>query len=210
MVKFLKRFFTKHSFISLFTFNFHKIDDNFYRSAQPTDKHLEEIIKKYNIKTVLNVRGEEHIEILASQKEICKKYNVELITIKLHSRGIPSKEKINRLYEILTTSKYPMLVHCKSGSDRTGLVATLYCHWIKGKDIKEIKQLKAFPYLHFKHSKTGLIDKYFEEYLKFKKDNPKITLIEWTNKYMDKEKIEKDFKESGIFKFLVDKILRRE
>jgi len=114
------------------------------------------------------------------------------------------------IYDILTKSKYPMLVHCKSGSDRTGLVATLYCHFIKRKPIEEIKQLKAFPYLHFKYSKTGLIDRYFEEYLKFKKDNPEITLLEWTNNYMDKEKIEKEFKESGTFKILVDKILRRE
>ena len=210
MVKFLKEFFTKHSFISLFTLNFHKVDDNFYRSAQPTDKQLEEIIKKYNIKTVLNVRGEEHKNILDSQRKICNKLGAELKTIRLNSRGVPKKNDINKLYEILTTSKYPMLVHCKSGSDRTGLVATLYCHWIKKKPIEKIKQLKTFPYLHLKYSKTGLIDRYFEEYLKFKKDNPEITLLEWTNNYMDKEKIEKEFKESRIFKILVDKILRRE
>ena len=47
----------EHNLLNLFWFNFHKVDDGVYRSAQLMPWRLKKIIKKYNIKTVINLRG---------------------------------------------------------------------------------------------------------------------------------------------------------
>ena len=207
----MKDFFHKNYFLSNVYLNFHKIDENLYRSAQPTKNQLKKLIQKYNIKTIINLRGAENIKNLNYEKEICLKHNIKLINIKLHSRGFPSKEDILKLYKIFQTIDYPALIHCKSGSDRTGLAATLYLHLIKKTPITHaLKQLKFFPYGHIKYSKAGKIDFMFEKYLESKKET-KISFLDWIKKHYDKNKLEKEFsKKSQFLDFLNDKILKRE
>ena len=203
----LKQFFFENYFLSLIRLNFHKVDENLYRSAQPLPKQLEKLIQKYNLKTVINLRGDENSNINKKEKNICDKYGVEFITLNLKSRAIPSKEQINQIYNTLKNIQYPALIHCKSGSDRTGLVATLYLHLIKNVDLKEaLKQLNFIPYGHIKYSKAGKIDWFFENYLKQKN----ISLIEWVNNKMDREKLNQEFKNPTFFDFINDKLLKRE
>ena len=46
-MKILKALFWEHSFLTIFRLNFHKVDKNFYRSAQPNPWQLKKIIEKY-------------------------------------------------------------------------------------------------------------------------------------------------------------------
>jgi len=205
----LKGFFHKNYFLSNIYLNFHKVDKDLFRSAQPTKKQLENIIKKYNIKTILNLRGKEHLKDLKYEIEIAKKYNVKLISVSLKSRGFATKEDLLNLIEILKSIKEPGLIHCKAGSDRTGFVAVLYLHIIKKVPLKKaLKQLDFFPFLHIKYSQAGKMDFFFEKYMEFSKN---VSLIEWIEKYYDKEKLNEEFKEKSHFlDFLNDKILKRE
>ena len=203
----LKQFFFENYFLSLIRLNFHKVDENLYRSAQPLPKQLEKLIQKHNLKSVINLRGDENSNINKKEKNICDKYGVEFITLNLKSRAVPSKEQINQIYNTLKNIKYPALIHCKSGSDRTGLVATLYLHLIKNVDLKEaLKQLNFIPYGHIKYSKAGKIDWFFENYLKQKN----INLIDWVNNKMDREKLNQEFRNPTFFDFINDKLLKRE
>ena len=210
-MKKLKDFFHKNYFLSNIYLNLHKVDDDLYRSAQPTQKQLEKIINKYNIKTIINLRGKEHLKDLKYEIKTAKQNNVDLISIDLNSRGFPSKEQIFEIYNIFKSIKYPALIHCKSGSDRTGLVAVLYLHLIKNVPLKKaLKQLKFFPFGHIKYSQAGKLDFLFEKYLQFSKNN-KISFLEWIEKYYDKDKINEEFKNKSHFlDFLNDKILKRE
>ena len=203
----MKEFFHKNYFLSNLYLNFHKVDENLYRSAQPTKKQLEELIKKYNLKTIINLRGKEHIKDLKYEEEIAKKYNVNLVNIKLNSRALPKKRDILRLIEIFNSIEYPALIHCKSGSDRTGLVAVLYLHLIKRVPLKEaLKQLNFLPYGHIKYSKAGKIDFFFEEYLKSNKD-----FLDWLERDYDRDLLNEKFKNKKLLlDFLNDKILKRE
>ena len=46
MKKRLNAFFHEHSITNLIRLNFHKVDENLYRSAQPNPKQLKNIILK--------------------------------------------------------------------------------------------------------------------------------------------------------------------
>ncbi len=207
----MKSFFYKNYFLSNLYLNFHKVDENLYRSAQPTKIQLEKIIKKYNIKTILNLRGKEHLKDLKYEIEVAKQYNIDLISVSLKSRGFAEKKELLNLINILKSMKKPALIHCKAGSDRTGFVSVLYLHIIKSIPIKKaLKELDFFPFGHIKYSQAGKMDFFFEKYIEFKK-NKNISLVEWIEKYYIPEELNREFQQKSHFlDFLNDKILKRE
>ncbi len=207
----MKDFFHKNYFLSNLYLNFHKVDENLYRSAQPTKKQLEKLIDKYGIKTIINLRGKEHIKDLTYEEEVTKTKGVKLINIKLNSRGFPKKEDFLNLYNIFKNIEYPALIHCKSGSDRTGLVAALYLYLIKNKPLKKaLKQLNFFPYGHIKYSQAGKLDFIFEKFLEFNKKEP-MSFLDWIKDHYDRDALSSEFKKKSHFlDFLNDKILKRE
>jgi len=206
-LKILREFFKiiteEHNFINLFWFNFHKVDDGVYRSAQITPWRLKKIIKKYNIKTIINLRGNNKNYIYKREKEICEELGVEYQTISISSRNPHDirKEEIEKLIYLLKNAKKPILFHCKAGADRTGLVAVLW-HIINGKDKnKAIKKELRLKYGYLSFSKAGRIKKMFEMY-----DGS--DFVEWLEK--NRDKIKNSYKSNKIADFIYDKVLRRE
>lgn len=211
ILKIFKALFYDHSFLTIFRLNFHKVSDELYRSAQPNPYQLRNIIKKYNIKTIVNLRGPEKIAILELEREVCEKMKVTLIEKRFFSRSIPKFEYIESAKEIFDTIEYPALIHCKAGSDRTSLLSALYLIFRKKVPVKDaIKQLSFIPYGHINHSNTGLIDFYFEKFIEYQKEHPEIDLYTWSKDIMNQEELKKEYKSNGILDFIVNNILKRE
>ena len=194
----------EHNFINLFWTNLSKVDEGVYRSAQLTPWKLKKLIKKYNLKTVINLRGNNKNYLYQKEREICEKMGVEYYTISLLSRSPHKirKEELEKLIFLLQNAKKPLLFHCKAGADRSGFTAVLY-HILNGKDKFEAirKELKLkYGYLSF--SKAGRIKKLFELY------DEKEDFLDWFVK--NREIIEKNYKSNKLADFLYDKILKRE
>ena len=204
MREFLKIITEEHNFINLFWTNLAKVDEGVYRSAQLTPWKLKKLIKKYNLKTIINLRGNKKNYMYQKEREICKSLGVEYYTISLLSRAPHRirKEELEKLIFLLQNAKKPLLFHCKAGADRTGFTAVLY-HILKGKDKNEaIKKELKLKYGYLAFSKAGRIKKLFEMY------DEKEDFLEWFVK--NKELIEKSYKANKLADFLYDKILRRE
>ena len=201
--EFFKIITEEHNFINLFWTNFHKVDEGVYRSAQLTPWKLKKIIKKYNIKTIINLRGNKKNYLYEKEKEICEKMGVKYISFSIASRSLPKPEEIEKLVEFFKNEQKPMLFHCKAGADRTGFVATLY-HIINGKNKKDaIKRELKLKYGYLSLSKAGRIKKLFEEY------NEKEDFLLWVRK--NQKRIENTtFKANPLVDFIFEKILRRE
>jgi protein tyrosine/serine phosphatase len=192
----------EHNFINLFWFNFHKVDEGVYRSAQLTPWRLKKIIKKYNIKTIINLRGNKQNYLYKREKEICEKMGVEYYTISLKSRDITKirKEELEKLINIFKSAKKPLLFHCKAGADRTGFAAVLW-HLINGKDKNwAIDKELRLKYAYLSFSKAGILKELFKKY------DEKEDFIEWFEK--NKHKIH--YKGNKLINFLYEKILKRE
>ncbi|WP_456470105.1 tyrosine-protein phosphatase [Caminibacter sp.] len=193
----------EHNFLNLFWVNFHKVDDGVYRSAQILPWRLKKIIKKYGIKTIINLRGDNKNYLYRLEKKICKEMGVEYHTVSIKSRKPESvsKEEYIKLEKILKTSKKPLLFHCKAGADRTGFVAVLW-HLLQGRDKNwAIKKELRLKYMYLPWSKAGKIKKIFEFY------DGKSDFVEWFDKNRDKFK---EFKSNSLADFISDKVLRKE
>ena len=105
--------------------NFHKVNENLYRSGQPDEDEFFSLYTFNEIRSVLNLRenNSDKDEINA----INRNWNnaVTLYEIPLDTGKITEDD----LYKILTVIRdapKPLLIHCWHGSDRTGCAVAAY------------------------------------------------------------------------------------
>jgi protein tyrosine/serine phosphatase len=201
----------EHNAINIFRSNFHEVDPGrLYRSAQPTTFQLRRYIKKYGIKTVINLRRFKGRTTLgALEKRVCDQMGVKMISIKAYSRQMPRPQTLRHFKEVFESIEYPALIHCKSGADRAGIGSALYLHWMKGVDLDKTGQLAFYPFGHIKGGRTGLIDYFIEIYSKQIQKSPSLDLISFSEA-LDYASIEASFKPKAFSNTVVEYILRRE
>jgi len=146
--------------------NFHKVDDNVYRSAQLFSFNMPYYVNKYHIKSILDLRGATDSQSYKDEINFCKEHNITHYTYSIGTSHIQTMKIMNTIVRIIKNSPKPILIHCKSGADRTSLATALYLYNIN----KDKIALKAFSikYLHFPWlgSKTKAMDESFDKYVK--------------------------------------------
>jgi uncharacterized protein (TIGR01244 family) len=187
--------------------NFHVVDEGkFYRSAQLRGVEFEEAVKTYGIKTVINLRGEriacgsDRLGRIAAQEA-----GLTHIDAPFESRGAPHKDRILRLAKILEDAPEPILIHCKSGADRTGLVAGIWL-LLQGRPVAEAAAQLSLRHGHVSQSKTGILDAFFAEYARAW---PK-PFLAWLAEDYDEAALRAGFASRPWADRVVDGILRRE
>ncbi len=188
--------------------NRHRISDGAWRSAQPEPHHIGWIAKK-GVKTVINLRGDRSFGTAWLEDRACAKHGLKLVNFKLNSRVAPSREDLLAVKQLLETIEYPVLIHCKSGADRAGLMSVLYRHVHDGVPIAKAKNQLSLRYGHIRQADTGVLDYFFERYLS---DNAKSPIVfwDWVATQYDADEVNRTFKASGFANRLVNDILRRE
>ena len=95
----------------------------------------------------------------------------------------------------------PFLMHCKSGADRTGLVATLYLMVKEGQPVAEARKQLSFRYLHIRRTSTGILDHFFDVYEARNAQAP-IAIEEWIKTEYDRDALTESFaKKQAALKF---------
>lgn len=145
--------------------NFHTVaEGQLYRSAQLDKRDLADVIAVHNIRSILNLRGAHpgegwyDDEVATADARQVTHYDVPISA----SRPV-APETMQRLVEILRAAPKPLLIHCKSGADRTGLVAALYRYVVKGQTGPEAETELSIIYGHFPYlmSRSGAMDESF-------------------------------------------------
>jgi protein tyrosine/serine phosphatase len=148
--------------------NFHTVKaGQLYRSAQLDKAEFSKVIENYHIKSVLNLRGPNpestwYKDELAAMRE----HAVDHYDVGISAHQPPTAEQMARILRILRTAAKPILIHCKAGSDRTGLVAALYRYAIEGEPAEQAASELSLRFGHFPYltSKTGAMDNSFSTY----------------------------------------------
>jgi len=197
-----------HGFLRARFSNFHWISPDMARANQPSPKQVRRYAEM-GFKTILNLRGPSDTGYYLLEKEACAKHGIALVDARMHSREPPSKERVLAAKEIFDSIEYPALMHCKSGADRAGIMAVLYCHFRLGQPIAEAMEQLSLKYLHVKQGKTGMLDYFFQCYLTETKQSGK-SFLDWVQEDYDVQRVKASFMSSWWANVLVDTILRRE
>jgi protein tyrosine/serine phosphatase len=201
-----------HAYLRLGFMNAHWVGPDLVRTNQPWPHQLAAWKEKHGIRTVLNLRGGGYLTgFYVLEREACERLGIQLIDFPVSSREAPSLEQVEGAKALFETMDYPVLMHCKSGADRAGMMSVLYAHYRLGVPIREaIRNELSFRTLHVKAGKTGVIDYAFELYLK--EGEPQgLSLIDWMRRpEYDPKAIKAEFQAGMLGSLLTEKLLRRE
>ena len=133
------------------TGNVHAVDaGRLYRSAQLNGDDLDAVLTRYGIRSVINLRGrnpgewwyDDELKVTASRGAVH-------FDVGMGATSEPDPKVISRLMTALRTAPRPILVHCASGADRSGLAAALYERFIEGQSTATAAGQLSFRYGHF-------------------------------------------------------------
>ncbi|MCU1717114.1 dual specificity protein phosphatase family protein [Pseudomonas sp. 5P_3.1_Bac2] len=119
------------------SFNLYRMDDGLYRSALPDATDLP-TLEQLQIKTVINFY--QH-----SDSDWLNDPNIKQVQLPLRTDRINDADVLKVLRSIrLAQSNGPVLIHCKHGQNRTGLIAAIYRvvyqGWSKEQALAEMQQ----------------------------------------------------------------------
>jgi protein tyrosine/serine phosphatase len=189
--------------------NRHRISKDVWRSAQPAPHHIAWAARQ-GIKTVVNLRGpEQTFGTRWLEQQACARRGITLADLRLRSRAAPTRAELQAVKDLLEKVEFPILVHCKSGSDRAGLMSVLVRHFHDGGPIREAIDQLSLRYGHVRSADTGVIDAVFDRYLEAEAKTG-IAFWDWVQTVYDAREVGNTFKARGWANRLVNGILRRE
>ena len=131
--------------------NLHAVGDGLlYRSAQLSKAELKSAAQQYRIKSVLNLRGA-NLRARWYDDEVAEALELGLAhyDYPLSAKRFVTAKQIAEILDIVRSAPKPMLIHCKSGADRSGLVAALYRYAETGASATEADRELSLVYGHF-------------------------------------------------------------
>ena len=185
-----------------------------WRTYQPSPADLKRW-RDRGVRTVINLRGDKPSGFYFLEEEACERLGLQLVAFRVFSRDAPSPETLRGAKALFEEIDYPAIMHCKSGADRAGLMATLFLFFHEGVPLDRAMEQLSFKYGHVRHGKTGVIDYAFNLYKAYAAENGKSLaspgdFLKWAEKDYDPVRTKADFKGTGWGNLLTEKVLRRE
>jgi protein tyrosine/serine phosphatase len=198
-----------HGFLRLIYCNRHRLDEKMWRSAQPGRRALR-WARDAGVRTILNLRGERlDCGTYLTERDACQELGLRLVNFPIRSRGMPDKQSVHAMANLFEHLEYPVLMHCKSGADRAGLMSVLYMHLHKGQPMEVAMRQLSLRFGHVRYARTGMLDFFLERYWA-DTGGDQSRFLQWVDEVYDPDTFARAFHESSIASFIVDKILRRE
>jgi len=186
-----------------------RLAGDLYRINQPSPGRLAAYKRRFGIRTVINLRGRnDQLGWYRLEEEACKTLGLTLVNTQVYSRGLVDEARLNELRKIIQTIELPALVHCKSGADRAGFFSALYRHYRLGEPIELASGELSLKYGHVRLAKTGVLDYFFESYLRSRKYRE--SFCNWTETSFHAEKLQNSFVPNSLTEWVVTRILSRE
>ncbi|MEO9227687.1 MAG: tyrosine-protein phosphatase [Devosia sp.] len=134
-----------------FNGNVHEVvPGELYRSAQLNGARLKGVIDQFAIRSIINLRGgEPNNDFYSDELNVSSASGVVHFDVPMSAGDEPSPATLEQLIGLLRTAPRPLLVHCKDGSDRTGLASALFELLVLHRPASEASGQLSFAYGHF-------------------------------------------------------------
>ncbi|MFN3398116.1 MAG: dual specificity protein phosphatase family protein [Sulfurimicrobium sp.] len=147
--------------------NFHVVEQGqVYRSGQLSGAALGQKVATYGIRSVLNLRGASPGESWYDDEvAVSRASGVAHYDYGLNAERPVTAAQAGEILRTIRNAPKPILVHCKAGSDRTGLVSALYL-LSRGVAVKNAERELSLRYGHFPYlvGNTRAMDESFRAY----------------------------------------------
>lgn len=198
-----------HGIFRLIYPNRHRLSPVAWRSSQPAPHEISRLARR-GLKTVVNLRGDRDCGSYRLERAVCARVGVRMIDFTVKSREAPSPDTLHAAKALFETVEYPMLMHCKSGADRAGLMSALFMIFKQGLPVAEAKRQLSLRFGHIRQADTGILDAVFDAYLRHSSRHP-ISFLDWVDEHYDPVALSKSFKaKSSVANIFVNRIIRRE
>jgi protein tyrosine/serine phosphatase len=206
----LNSLFVDHALLRLGWRNWGVVESGrLYRSNHPLPWQLREATRRFGLRSVVNLRG--HRQECGSDqlgRAAAAALGLSHVDAPFESRGAPHRDRILRLAEIFRSLPEPVLIHCKSGADRTGLAAGIWL-LLQGRPPEAALAQLSLRHGHVRQSRTGILDAFFQLYAAARAAGPK-PFLDWVRDEYDEAALRRSFQSRPWADRLVDGVLRRE
>jgi protein tyrosine/serine phosphatase len=147
-------------------------------TARLVGNDLDSVLKRDRIGTVICLRsGSPADDWYRQEIETCRRDNVVHEDVPMSARSLPPPAALTTLLELFEHARYPILLHCQAGADRTGLASTIYAHLYEKQplDMAQADEL-TWRYGHFPVDKTRAMDDFFNLY---RRDARGLNMRDW-------------------------------
>lgn len=194
-------FFVDHGFFRYLYTNRSKVSDQVERRNHPTPRGVAYAARR-GIKTIINLRGNNELGSTLLSKRACERHGIKQVELKTYLRRPPDKKLILSAHKVFAEAEYPVLLHCKSGADRTGLMAALYLMLHEGRPVEEAKKQLHWRYGHVRQSYTGILDAFLEAYEEANRKSP-VDFLTWVEEQYDPAAVQKAHKSNPWVNFFL-------
>jgi undecaprenyl-diphosphatase len=153
--------------------NFHPITHGqAYRSAQLDRDELAHYIRKFKIRSVINLRGAKAGKPWYQEETAtCRQMGVSHFDIRLHADKAPDSPKLEKLLRLFQLAPRPVLIHCKAGADRSGLAAAIWKAAMDNVPARVAKRQLSIRFGHMPVGPTQVLDAFFDQWARAKNDH---------------------------------------
>jgi len=188
---YLDMLFVDHGIFRLIHLNRHRLSPSVWRSAQPAPHHIRALARR-GIRTIVNLRGERVSGSYWLEQAACERHGINLVNFAMRSRRAPTRDELTNAITLFNRIDYPMLMHCKSGADRTGLMSMIYLHVKEGLPMSAARRQLSVRYGYFRWTTAGILDLLCEHYNQDNHRDP-IPFADWVRRRYDPARLTKAF-----------------
>lgn len=122
-----------------------------YRCGKIDLEKLKKSLDNLGIKSILRVvtLQRKNRAYFREVEKLCDEKGIGYYSQSLTHNTVPTKDKIASILEVFRTAKYPILIMCHRGADRSGLTSAFYKMYKRRSEKEALSQLSFHPYGHF-------------------------------------------------------------
>ncbi len=123
------------------------------------------MVRRHGVKTVINLRGLcPDLGWYEKEAQLTHDLDLNQEDVCMSAYRLPSSSELRYLIEVLDRAEYPILVHCRRGSDRTGLVSMAVMLLQEGTSLSQAHGQLSWRYGHIPVGRCAHLSEFYGYY----------------------------------------------